>query len=286
MEFGDLSLQLISDGVMWLDGGALFGLVPRVLWERVVQPDELNRVPVALNCLLIESQGQRILVDTGLGDKLSDKQQRNWGLQRPQGGLLDGLRRLGLGAKEIDIVINTHLHLDHCGGNTALHDGKPVPTFPRAEYWVQQSDWVRAEQPNERTRAVYLAENLLPVMEAGQLRLLDGDTQVTNAIRCVVHPGHTHAYQSVILESQGQTAMYIGDLAPFTTHLERIQWLPAYDVLPLDHLEAKRAVRDWALESSALLIFQHDPRVSWARLVRDEDGKYHVVSALSSGSAQ
>jgi len=286
MQFGDLSLQLISDGVMRLDGGALFGLVPKVLWQKVAQPDELNRVPVALNCLLIESQGQRILVDTGLGDKLSGKQQRNWGLRQPQGGLVDGLRRLGLGVEEIDIVINTHLHLDHCGGNTTVRDGNPVPTFPRAEYWVQRSEWAEASHPNERTRAVYLSENLQPIAEAGQLRLLDGNTQVSDAVRCVVHPGHTQAYQSVILELRDQTAMYVGDLAPFTTHLERIQWLPAYDVLLLDHLEVKRSVRDWALERSALLIFQHDPHVSWGRLVRDEEGKYHVVSALSPESTQ
>jgi len=271
---------------MWLDGGPLFGLVPKVLWEQVVQPDELNRVPVALNCLLVESQGQRILVDTGLGDKLSAKQQRNWGLQRPHGGLVDGLHRLGLGVETVDIVINTHLHGDHCGGNTTLRDGEPVPTFPRAVYWVQRPEWAEACHPNERTRAVYLPENLCPIAEAGQLRLLDGDTQVTDAVHCVVHPGHTRAYHSVILESVGQTGICIGDLAPFATHLERIQWLPAYDVLPLDHLEVKRAVRDWALETNALLIFQHDPLISWGRLIRDEGGKYHVVSVSFSQSTQ
>ena len=270
---------------MWLDGGALFGLVPKVLWEKVAQPDELNRIPVALNCLLIESHGQRILVDTGLGDKLSEKQKRNWGLQRPQGGLVDGLGRLGLGVEAIDTVINTHLHLDHCGGNTTLRDGRPVPTFPRAEYWVQRPEWAEAGHPNERTRAVYLQENLQPIAEAGQLRLLDGDTQVTDAIHCVIHQGHTSAYQSVILESGGQRAVYVGDLAPFTTHLERIQWLPAYDVLPLEHLEAKREVRDWALEINALLIFQHDPSTSWGHLISDEEGRYHVVSPPSPGSA-
>jgi len=277
LQFGSLSLQLISDGMMWLDGGALFGLVPRVLWKQVVEPDELNRVPVALNCLLIESQGQWILVDTGLGDKLSDRQQRNHGLQRPHGGLVDGLDRLGLSVEDIDVVINTHLHGDHCGGNTTFCDGELVPTFPCAEYWVQRLEWAEACHPNERTQATYLLENLRPIEEAGQLRLLDGDTRVTDEVRCVVHPGHTRAYQSVVIESGGQTAIYIGDLAPFTIHLERIQWLPAFDVLPLEHLEAKRAVRDWTLERDALLIFQHDSLVSWGRLTCDEEGKYHVV---------
>lgn len=277
MQFGSLSLTLISDGLMLLDGGAHFGLVPRVLWEKVVEPDELNRVPVALNCLLIESQGQHILVDTGLGDKLSDKERRNYGLQRPHGGLIDGLQRLGLGVEDIDVVINTHLHGDHCGGNTTLREGELVPMFPHARYWVQRLEWREACHPNERTRATYLPDNLRPVEEAGQLRLLSGDAQVTSEVRCVIHCGHTRAYQSVIIEAGGQTAIYVGDLAPFAVHLERIQWLPAFDVLPLDNLETKRAVRDWALDGDVLLIFQHDPGLSWGRLSWGEEGQYRVV---------
>jgi len=285
LHFGNLSLHLISDGLMWLDGGALFGLVPRVLWKQVVEPDEWNRVPVALNCLLIESQGRHILVDTGLGDKLPDKQRHNHGLQRPHGGLVDGLGRLGLRVEDIDLVINTHLHGDHCGGNTTLRDGELAPTFPCAEYWVQRLEWAEACHPNERTRATYLLENLRPIEEAGQLRLIEGNAQITDEVRCVVHPGHTRTYQSVVLESGGRTAIYIGDLAPFAIHLERIQWLPAFDVLPLDHLESKRAVRDWALERGALLIFQHDPNLSWGRMTCDEEGKYHVVSMREQNQA-
>jgi len=262
---------------MWLDGGAHFGLVPRVLWQKVIQPDDFNRVPVALNCLLIESEEQRILVDTGLGDKLSDRQRRNYGLHRPDSGLVDALGGLGLSVADIDIVINTHLHGDHCGGNTTLRDGKLVPTFPRARYLVQRLEWCDACHPNERTRPTYLPENLRPVEEAGQLGLLDSDTWVTDEVHCVPHPGHTRAYQSVIMEAGGRTAIYVGDLAPFTIHLERIQWLPAFDVLPFDNLETKRAVRDWAVERDALLIFQHDPRLSWGRLSCDEEGKCHVV---------
>jgi glyoxylase-like metal-dependent hydrolase (beta-lactamase superfamily II) len=163
-----------------------------------------------------------------------------------------------------------------------LRNGRTVPTFPRAEYLVQRSEWTEAQHPNERTRAVYLPDNWQPVMDTGQLRLLDGDTQLTDRIRCVVHPGHTSAYQSVILEAGGHDAIYVGDLAPFTTHLERIQWLPAYDVLPLANLEAKRQVRDWALESHALLLFQHDSFTSWGYLVCDEEGRYHVVPAPPS----
>jgi len=277
LRFGNLTLHLISDGVMRWDGGALFGLVPKVLWEQVVEPDALNCVPMALNCLLIVSQGRHILVDTGLGDKLSDKARDRFGLQRPRGRLVEGLERLGLGVEDVDIVINTHLHSDHSGGNTTYRDGELVPTFPRAEYWVQRVEWAEACHPNERTRATYLLENLRPIEEAGQLRLLDGDAQVTDEVRCVVHPGHTRAYQSVIMASQGRTAIYIADLAPFTVHLERIHWLPAVDVLPLVHLETKRAVRDWALRTGALLIFQNDPCISWGRLTRDKDGEYHVL---------
>jgi glyoxylase-like metal-dependent hydrolase (beta-lactamase superfamily II) len=277
MQIGDLSLRLVTDGTMRWDGGALFGLVPKVLWEQVAEPDESNRIAVAINCLLIESRGRSILVDTGLGDKLSDKEWRNLGLQRPLGGVVEGLERLGLGVGDIDIVVNTHLHSDHSGGNTTLRAGELVPTFPNAEYWIQRDEWQQAVHPNERTRATYLEENLSPVERAGQLRLLDGDTQITDEVRCVVHPGHTAAYQSVVMESGGQTAIYVADLAPFTVHLERVHWLPAVDVLPLDHLETKRAVREWALENRVLLIFQNDPHLSWGRMTRDKEGRYHVV---------
>jgi glyoxylase-like metal-dependent hydrolase (beta-lactamase superfamily II) len=278
MRLGEVELHIVSDGEFRIDGGGVFGLVPRVLWEKVVSPDELNRVTTALNCLLILSAGKRILVDTGLGFKLSPKEVEMHSLQRPRDGLLDNLQRLGCSPAEIDIVINTHLHWDHCGGNTLLRDGVPVPTFPNAEYWIQRLEWADACYPNERTRNTYLPENLLPVQRAGQLRLLNGDTRVTEHVHCMVTRGHTRAHQSVVIESAGERAIFLGDIASRPVYIERLSWISAFDTEPLETLETKRAIRNWALEKRALLIFEHDPAMPLGYLSRD--GERFQVQAL------
>jgi glyoxylase-like metal-dependent hydrolase (beta-lactamase superfamily II) len=274
LRLGNADLHIVSDGLAWMDGGGHFGLVPKVLWEKVVQADELNRIPMALNCLLVVSEGRRILVDTGFGDKLSAKERQIWSIAG-QSRLVGDLRRLGFAPEDIEIVINTHLHSDHCGGNTVLRDGQVVPTFPRAEYWIQRLEWADARYPNERTRGTYLAENFVPLEEHGQLRLLYGDTRVTSEVRCVVTRGHTRAHQSVVIESGGETAIYLGDLASWTILMERLAWISAFDVEPLETIETKRRVRNWALEKNALLIFEHDSRVQMGYL-REDEGKYRV----------
>ncbi len=271
MLLGDVELRVVSDGVFWLDGGAHFGIVPRVLWERLIGPDELHRVPMSLNCLFIESAGKKILVDTGLGSKLSSKQRDILNLGRDK-GLMGALHEIGVAPEDVDIVINTHLHNDHCGGNTSFNEhGQAVPTFPRAEYWIQRLEWADARYPNERTRATYLPENLIPLEEHGQLRLLYGNTPVTEEVRCDVTRGHTRAHQSVIIQSQGQKAIYLGDLAPWKENIERLAWTPAGDVEPLETMETKRACQQWALKEEVLLIFEHDPRISAGYLRRDGD---------------
>jgi len=256
MRIGDVEVYVVSDGLFMMDGGAAFGLVPRVLWERYVQPDDLNRIPMALNCLLIRSQGKIILVDTGYGDKLSPKRIEQLSLHR-NGGLIAALARHNVAPEEVNIVINTHLHADHCGGNTTIRQGVLGPTFPNAEYWIQQREWEEANNPNERTRATYLAENITPI--APQVRLLQGDTPITSEVRCVITRGHTRSHQSVIIESQGQTAIYLGEVAPFTVNLERLAWIAAFDTEPLFSLETKKRIREWAVETGALLLFNHDP---------------------------
>jgi glyoxylase-like metal-dependent hydrolase (beta-lactamase superfamily II) len=274
LRLGNADLHIVSDGLAWMDGGGHFGLVPKVLWEKVIQADELNRIPMALNCLFIESEGKKILVDTGFGDKLSPKERQIWSIAG-ENRLVGDLRRLGFAPEDIEIVINTHLHSDHCGGNTILSDGQVVPTFPRAEYWIQRLEWADARYPNERTRATYLAENFVPLEKHGQLRLLYGDTRVTSEVRCVVTRGHTRAHQSVVIESGGKTAVYLGDLASWTVSIERLAWVSAFDVEPLETIETKRRIRDWALEKEALLIFDHDSRVQMGYL-REEKGEYKV----------
>lgn len=287
MQIGRAKLHLVSDGLVRLDGGGPFGLVPRTMWEKLLPPDEFNRVPLRLYCLLIHSQGKTILVDTGLGDHLSDKQRQIYGLTRPNGGLIQALARLSLSPEAIDIVINTHLHADHSGGNTTPRDGNGglIPTFPRAEYWIQRQEWADAAFPNERTRAVYLPQNFLPLKEAGQLRLLNGDTQVTSEVRTVITRGHTRAHQSVVIESEGEVALYTGDLATLAVHFERLAWVTAYDVEPLETIETKRRWQQWALERNAWIILPHDTQTPLARLQQIAGDKVEL-EMLSSDPTQ
>ena len=278
MRLGHAELHIVSDGLWRQDAGAHFGIVPRVLWEPIIALDDRHRVPMSVNCLLIRSAGKSILVDTGLGSKLSQKERDRFGYQ-PSPGLMDSLRQLGVDTDDVDIVINTHLHADHCGGNTVLDShGKPRPTFPQAEYWIQRLEWADARYPNERTIKTYLPENLLPLEEQGQLRLLHGDTPVTPEVKCVVTRGHTRAHQSVIIRSGDQAAIYLGDLAPWKENIEKLAWTPAGDVAPMETIETKRAIRQWVLEENALLIFEHDPRLSAGRL--RHTGESFVVEAV------
>lgn len=262
----NLEFHILSDGFFMTDGGGAFGLVPRVIWQELLPPDEKNRVPFGLNCLLIKSHGKNILVDTGYGDKLTAKNSELLGLQRPHGGLLANLARHGLTPANIDVVINTHLHADHCGGNTRLDNNTPVPTFPNAVYTVQRLEWAEAITPNERTRATYLPENFMPVFHSGQLELLNGNTAITPQVRTAVTRGHTRAHQIVILEAGGQTAVFVADLSTLHYHLQRLAWVTGYDVEPLESIETKRYWQQWLVNRDALIIFQHDTQIPTGKL--------------------
>ena len=259
MQLGSVSLRLVSDGEYRLDGAGLFGLVPRTEWQEIAEPDEKNRIRIQLHCLLIETGEKRILVDTGYGDKLSD-QERDFMCLKGDGRLLGSLAALGVAPEDVDIVINTHLHGDHCGGNTRYDDeGDLVLTFPNALYYVQRLELADAMFPNERTRTAYNRENFEPVESAGRLRVLWGDTRLTDEVRVLVTPGHTPAHQSVIVESGGETAVFLADTAHWPLHMEKLEVLTAYDVQPLVTLETKRRLARWAIEHRALLIFNHHP---------------------------
>ena len=261
MQFGNITLRLVSDGDYWEDGGGLFGLVPRALWERVAAPDERNRLPFEMRCLLIETAEQRILVDTGYGDKLSEKAQGFVSLSGER-RLLKSLEALGIGPLDVDLVINTHLHGDHCGGNTRYDENDDLtPTFPWATYCIQRLELAAASFPNERTRAIYDRDNWEPLERAGQIRVLSGDSRLTGEIRVIVTPGHTQAHQSVVIESGGRVAVLLGDAASWPVHLERLAWVPAYDEEPLVSIETKRSLARWAVERHALLIFGHHPEI-------------------------
>ena len=283
MQIGKVEAHVLSDGTLKMDGGMCFGIIPKVLWEKVAPPDELNRILLGLNSLFLRSDGKNILIETGLGAKMSPRQEEVFGLSRDT-NLLKGLAALGVQPEDITIVINTHLHLDHCGWNTMEKDGRLVPTFPNAEYWIQRSEWEAAAHPNERTRGVYRADDFAPLQEYGLVRLVDGDTRVTSEVRCVFTPGHTEAHQAVGIESAGQTALVTGDLAHHPVHLERLNWASAFDVLPLVALETKRKFVEYALKSGTLIILTHDafPALGYLRAA-DGRTKYERASELEPG---
>ena len=262
----NIEYHILNDGICRVDGGGAFGLVPRVIWQELLVPDDKNRVPFSLNSLLIRSRGKTILVDTGYGTKLNEKVRRNMELKRPQGDLVDQLSRLGIQPEDIDIVINTHLHADHCGGNTILQDGSLVPTFPKAQYYIQRLEWADAMTPNERTRATYLPENYQPLQESGQLKIINGNTQITDEVRTAVTRGHTRAHQIVILESNGETALFVADMTTLYYHFQRLAWVTGYDLEPLESIETKRYWQQWAVKRDALIIFQHDTQIPTGKL--------------------
>ena len=242
IQLGDFKLHLLNDCTVRVDAGGAFGLVPRVLYAAAfLPPDEDNLLPMTHHNLLVQAHGKNILLDSGYGSKMTEKQRGYFHYEQYNGGTLGGLARLGLSPEDIDLVIDTHLHNDHCGGNTAYaEDGSLVPVFPNAEYVVQRREYEDASHPNERTRATYIAANFRPLMESGQMRLLDGDTEFVPGVCGVVTPGHTPGHMSVRLESGGQHAAFVCDLATYCVHFERLGWMTAYDLEPMITLETKR----------------------------------------------
>jgi len=270
---GEFRVHLINDAVAQMDAGGVFGLVPRALWSTMMPHDDNNRVPMAYHALLIQTPDKNILVDVGYGE-IPDKQMLNWFIDRSSGGVTGALGRLGIDRHDIHLVIDTHLHGDHAGGNI-MHDaaGQLVPTYPNAEYVVQRREYHDATHPNERTRATYLEDNYVPLVESGHMRLLDGDTELLPGVRGVVTPGHTPGHMSVIIENGGQALMFVCDLASYAIHFERLGWMTAYDVEPLVTLETKRIWQAWALKTNALLVFPHDTRRPMGRFSLDEKGR-------------
>src|SRR5512135_275074 len=219
IRLGDIDVFGIREGFFLLDGGAMFGVVPKNLWEKVSPADSKNRIRLGLNSLLVKTPRALVLVETGIGTKSGQKFAGIYGLDlRP--GLVPALESAGFRAEDVDFVINTHLHFDHCGGNTRRDEtGRIVPTFPRARYIIQKGEWEAALHPNERDRASYFAENFVPLADAGLVDLVDGDREVTPGVEVVVSPGHTRRHQSVMVRSGGRALYFLGDLVPSAAHV-------------------------------------------------------------------
>jgi glyoxylase-like metal-dependent hydrolase (beta-lactamase superfamily II) len=271
MKLGNFEIFLISDGKFWLDGGAMFGVVPKVLWEKTNPADQHNRIEMAFNCCLVRTQNKNILIDTGVGDKLDEKFAEIYKIDKPQ-NISTSLKAVGLSEADIDIVINTHLHFDHCGGNTKVENGEFVPRFKNAKYFIQRQEWEDATHPNERTKASYLKENFVPIKEKGQLELVDGDKEIVPGVKTIATGGHTLGHQSILIKSEGKIAFYLGDLIPTTSHI-KIPYVMGYDLYPLDTIKKKKELLKKAVEEHWLLIFEHDPKI-FAGYLGEQQGKF------------
>ena len=275
MKLGEFDIFPVTDGRFRLDGGAMFGVVPRVLWEQCCPADDSNRVQLSLTCLLIQAHGKNILVDTGLGPKNDEKFNRMFDVERTP-SLQNSLNKSGISPEDMYFVINTHLHFDHAGGNTIRNEeGQIVSAYPKATYFVQRGEYEDAVSSNERTRASYRRENFNPIMHVNQWEFLDGDTEVLPGVSMVVTPGHTQHHQSVKVESEGQVAFFLGDLIPTISHLP-LPYIMGYDLYPLQTLETKRWILDRAFEEEWLLIFEHDPQIKMGYVKKDIEGKYFL----------
>jgi glyoxylase-like metal-dependent hydrolase (beta-lactamase superfamily II) len=270
---GRLTVHAIQAGGQKLDGGAMFGVVPKPLWERRIPADERNRIALGMRCLLIEHDNGLVLIDTGAGNKENEKFYGIYGIENSGAGgrtaLEDGLRAVGVEPKDVALVINTHLHFDHAGGNTyRSEDGTIWPTFPKARYAVQAREYEFAAHSNERTAASYFPHNYELLREAGLLELLNGEQEIVPGLRGIPTPGHTPGHQSIMIESDGTKALYLGDLVPTTSHLP-LPWIMGYDVEPLVTLETKRRILARALEEQWMLVFEHDAEHAWGYIAHD-----------------
>ncbi|MBI5283796.1 MAG: MBL fold metallo-hydrolase [Chloroflexi bacterium] len=279
---GNLHLHILSDGQYYQDAGAVFGVVPKVMWERLGIPlNERHQMALGLNSLLLKSQGKTILIETGVGEKERPRAQTT---PLDQGNLLDDMRAVGVAPEDVDVVINTHLHADHCGWNTRRDAaGRYVPAFPRARYLIQRGEWEAATHPNERTRATYLPENILPLEEAGRLELIDGETRVTDEVTIIPTHGHTQDHASVILASGGEKAIYLGDMIQHPVQLERAPWVSAFDICPLEAMETKKAVVATAIAERQLVVAVHCEFPGLGYMTETDDGKRRWTPVPANG---
>ena len=281
-QIGALTVHAIQAGGQKLDGGAMFGVVPKPLWERKIPADTRNRIQLGMRCLLIEHAIGLVLIDTGVGNKENEKFRDIYGIENAgrigPTWLEDGLAALGRIPEDVAMVISSHLHFDHAGGNTTRGaDGTIRPTFPNARYVIQSGELDYARHTNERTAASYFPHNFEPLAATTQLELIDGDREILPGIHSVLTPGHTPYHQGLLIESNGELAFYIADLAPTAAHLP-LAWIMGYDVEPLVTLETKRRILSRAVDERWLIVFEHDAKNAWSRLAYD--GKtYGLASA-------
>ena len=277
MEFGDFTLKIVPDAEFRLDGGAMFGIVPRVLWEKVSPPDDKNRVRLQTNCLFVETATERILIETGIGTKWTEKQIEIYGIRREKPFAETLFERIGYTPEQISIVVNTHLHFDHAGGNTILDSsGKAVPAFPNARYFISKSEFEHAENPTERDKGSYIAGDFLPLAETGQLELKPEIYEVVPNLTLRQMRGHNGTMQTVEIKNGNEIFYSFADLIPTTAHVP-LAWIMGYDLFPLETLANKKILLPQAVKENWLCFFYHDADTPLCRL-REENRKLKVVS--------
>jgi glyoxylase-like metal-dependent hydrolase (beta-lactamase superfamily II) len=273
MRLGDFELFSLSDGVFRLDGGAMFGVVPKTLWQKRTAVDDRNRILMGLRPLLIRTAAHTVIIDAGIGDKMRPKDIEIYGIDR-QHHLDHSLAAAGLSADGIDVVIASHLHFDHAGGFTTQVEGSLRPRFPRARYLVRRGEWDDATHPNERNRASYLGPNFLPLQEAGVLDFVEDDGELLPGISVWRTGGHTPHHQLIKIESGGRVAVFSADLLPTTAHIDDV-WIMAYDLYPMDTLAYKKRFLREAIDREYVIFFEHDPAIA-AGIIREKDGRRYV----------
>ena len=276
MKFGDYRVEVVPDCEFRLDGGAMFGVVPRNLWSKFCPPDNQNRICMNMNCLFVEAGKDRVLIETGIGDKWSEKYRSMYAIDR-QRSLGESLRAIaGVAPEEITIVVNTHLHFDHAGGNTNVDEsGRPAPQFPNARYFVSEAEHEHAEAPSERDKASYFAENWRPLKESGQLELKPANYEVVPGLTMETYPGHNRSMQCWRLEQDGQIMFGFADLVPTRAHVP-FAWVMGYDLYPVETVEAKKKLLPQAAREGWTCLFYHDPEQPLARIA-EEEGKFRAV---------
>jgi methylmalonyl-CoA epimerase len=275
---GDFELISLSDGFLWLDGGAMFGVVPRPLWEKRLPADDSNRIPLGMRPLVVRNGSKTMIIDAGAGDKMDAKSAAIYRLDRRY-HLDHALADAGLSVEDIDVVVASHLHFDHVGGFTAIdRNGKVVPRFPKATYVAHRQEWDDATHPHERNRASYLRDDFVPLKEAGVLTLVDDGAEILPGVRYRRSGGHTAHHQVVMIESAGKTAVFAADMYPTSVHVPD-PWLMGYDLFPMDTLAFKRGFGREAIDKDYLVFFEHDPSMA-AGYIRERDGKRYVERVI------
>jgi glyoxylase-like metal-dependent hydrolase (beta-lactamase superfamily II) len=295
MKLGDYRIEIIPDTEFRLDGGAMFGVVPRVVWERVCPPDELNRIRMNMNCLFVETPHEKILIETGIGEKWTEKQTQMYGIFRTKTFAQNLFEKTGYKPEDISIVVNTHLHFDHAGGNTVLNyelpitnydknhgskikDQKSIPQFKNARYFVSKSEFEHAQNPHERDRASYLSENWQPLIDSGQLELKPDNYEVVEGLTMQTIRGHSETMQTVCLKRGGETLYGFADLIPTTAHLP-LPWIAGFDLYPTETLEFKKSILTQAVKENWMCLFYHNLDAPLCRLT-EIDGKLKSIKLI------